>query len=223
MFTVDPGSCHLKDFERAITIQNRAIFAGADAIKWQLFDQHSSPSNFALPYDWFKKLKEHGDKYGIKVYASVFDLKAISVLQDASSEYVKLAYSKRLNKELLQAIEKTKMKLIVTCDLFDIPAYLPEAIKLWTDADANGAKYPSYGLPCFKSMFEPHRFNGVSLHTMDPGVVVIANSSGAEYIEVHMRMGDELDFTCNDGMFAFTPEQIRAIIRVSKPSVIIKP
>jgi sialic acid synthase SpsE len=197
---LDPGSSHEGKQIRAHKLIEEAAHAGADAIKFQLFKD--IPPNIALPFEWFPELATHAKSLGIEIFASVWDMDAIEVLQNCGCNSVKFAYSQRNNDSLISYCIQNFDKVYVSMDYMETP--LRDAVNLFCLP-----KYPVYSLLSFDCIFE--KFNGFSDHTLGYHQTIRAVEAGALYIEKHFRL-DDGDERLPDNKFALKPHKVKEMI-----------
>lgn len=214
---VDPGSCHMAHLDWAIQLVHEAKQAGADAIKFQLFE--NLPPNIALPRPWLTQIVNEGEKVGIEVFASAFDESAMDLLLAKKCRSVKFAYSRRDMWKNLPPNRLAQFDTVyISGDVLtrfpeDFTAYDPnrhethtaKVVRLYCDTEY-GKRYEID----FDGMF-PKRFDGASLHELGTRQTLKAIAAGAKYIERHFTLdNDEID--CADHMFALRPQALADLV-----------
>lgn len=157
---------------------------GADLVKFQLYDTdklykkdtelYKQAREAELSCDQAKGLFSYGNKVGIEVFFSVFDIERVEWCKQIDVRDYKIAYSQRNNKELINSLPM-QVGIIISTDtplvdwnrqyMYCVPKY-PADIK---DID-------------FKKM---RQFVGFSDHTIGLDVAKIAMARGVKIIEKH--------------------------------------
>lgn len=215
MVILDIGSCHEGDRSKAITAILRAKEIGADAIKFQLFDQDGEGQNVALNPEWMQRLVDWGDRHEIVVFASVFDVKFVPVVCGAGCEYIKVAYSQRNNKPLVDAcVEQFGAEnTFVSYGAMEIPR--PNVKALYVHTVAGDVIYPVETYLSFGGIFRDGRFCGFSDHTLGYMQAATAVSAGASVIEKHVKFAST-PLSVPDARFAITFEEAGNMIQLIK-------
>ena len=191
----DIGSLHFNDVQRCDEHIDWCRRLSMD-LKFQLFTK--AGKNLVLQKDIFDYACAQGKNKNVNVYASIFDCKFIDWVKDCTT--IKLAYSQRKNIELIDACIKTGKELIITANLFDdIPL---KALRLYTLADSQVAKYPWDITPDLRG-FE-RLFNGISFHGLNLDMI----NNNFDVIEMHCRLGDDLELQYPDGKIAQKYEDV---------------
>jgi sialic acid synthase SpsE len=182
-------------------------------VKFQLFTD--KPPNIPIEYRSFYDLMEYGNKVGIEVFASVFDLDAISAAAKLGSKSIKLAYSERNNTVLIDSIQVLNFtNFYVSGDL--MTTFPDNAIRLYC--------IPQYPVPFdvdFDDLFTSGKFAGFSDHTMGISQSKSAIDWGAQIIEKHYQIADRKGDT-PDGRFAIVPKQVEKLCRYAHETRITK-
>jgi len=91
---LDPGSCHMGKLEKALELVRLGASVGADAVKFQLLTtkQTEGTGNINLEWDFLPELMDVGERYGIEVFASVFNIDGIRWLTKCGAQSVKFSY-----------------------------------------------------------------------------------------------------------------------------------
>jgi N,N'-diacetyllegionaminate synthase len=135
MIIAEAGVNHNGKVTLAKKLIDSAKSAGADAIKFQLFqtenlvsrntkkapyqtrdkefDQYHMLKNLELSYDEFESLKTYCDKKDIEFIATAYDLESAHFLNGLDVSRIKVASADIVNKPLIEAIARTKKQVLL--------------------------------------------------------------------------------------------------------------
>lgn len=204
----DPGSCHLGERERAVELIRIAAESGADAIKFQLFQ--NKPPNIDLPVEWLPWLKDAAYDAGIQFFCSVWGYDSLHALERAGVKEVKFAFSQREESSIITYAVRNFDRVYVSCDV--MTAFGPYADRL-----TRLYCVPLYPVPYvldFEGIFP--RFDGFSSHCLGISQDLDAIAAGAKIIEKHFRYGDGNDTCVPDGRFALSPKELYKLCKLGK-------
>lgn len=234
-FIAEAGSNHNQSYETAAKLVDVAADAGADAVKFQLFqsgelyppgtEMYKIFKSVEFDAEWLGKLSEHAAKRGILFLASAFDRKSADLLEAAKVPAYKIASSETTNIPLLSYIAKKGKPLLIStgmCDLVDVY----EAIKLCESLGNSelalfqcGAMYP---LPpelahlkvmdMFRETF-PYPV-GYSDHTLGNHITLAAVARGASLIEKHFTLDRQSQGP--DHFYALEPKELKQLVKESR-------
>lgn len=125
---------HLGSFDRALKLIDVAEKAGADAVKFQLYDPDKmAPEGYFLqdgpwkgrgardlyreamtPAEWFEDLFHYARARGIEPFSSVFDLEGLELLERLGCERYKIASFELVDERLIRAVAKTGKQVILS-------------------------------------------------------------------------------------------------------------
>lgn len=125
---------HLGNFERALKLINAAKEAGADAVKFQLYDpERLAPAGQVIksgpwagremrelyreahtPAAWFKTLFAYARSLEIEPFSSVFDLEGLELLESLRCQRYKIASFELVDHALIRAVADTGKPLIMS-------------------------------------------------------------------------------------------------------------
>ena len=238
---------HQGSLEKAKEIVKAACEAGADAIKTQtytpddltidcskeLFQVKVNPAwqgrtlyglyqEAHTPYEWQPELKKVAESYGIPLFSSVFDEKAVDFWEKMGAPAYKVASFEIGDLELLKKIANTKKPVIMSRGMALIEE-IELALKTFRE---NGApevailhcvsSYPARPeemnlatIPDIKERFGV--VTGLSDHTLGTDAAIASVPLGASIIEKH--------FTANradggvDAGFSLEPQEFKELVR----------
>ena len=165
---------------------------------WQLYDEAHTPLK------WHKSLFEYGKKIGITVFSTPFDESAVEMLEQLRCPIYKVSSFEMTDLLLIKKIAKTRKPIIISTGM----ANLHEIEEAYNTAKEYGSKditllycvskYPSenkdFNINNIKILKE--RFNcriGLSDHSKDHNIVRAAIAAGAEVIEKHIALDNQID------------------------------
>lgn len=224
------GSNHCRDLDHTKHLIRTAAWAGANAVKLQLWEadkmyrrgtmEHAAAAKWQLPKEWIPALKQACDEAQVDFLCTAFDFDSLDYIDPfvrahkvASIEATWLPFLERVN-------QKRK------------PVYLSVGAMTWTevgeaqdalqDCDVTTlqcvvsypAKLEDYNLLAIEAFYQ----SGVSDHTTDPITVpMTAVALGATAVEKHMRgltcSSPDAPHAINERQFA---EMVRGIRNVEK-------
>lgn len=228
----EAGSNFNQSMDTAKQLIDVAATAGADAVKFQLFQANQLYPNGGELYDIFKSieldsgwvpdLQKHAHDQGIEFLASAFDRKSVDALEAANVPAYKVASSETTNLSLLHYMAaKQKPMIIATgmCDMIDVE----EAVNICAAAGNEdvallqcGAMYP---LPQeLVNLRVMHAFQdrfgcpvGFSDHTLGISAATAAAALGACVIEKHFTLDRSSEGP--DHFYALEPNELKAFVR----------
>lgn len=192
-------------FAEAVNMMAEAKRAGADCVKFQIYDHanlcvvfpsgevarnshYDELMNIQIDEARMKLLKDQADKICIEIFATPMYLEAVEMLERIGVKRYKIRYADRFNNDLLAAVNATGKPVMVSCDM-DFVDHLPDN---WNSDIINIYCIPEYPPTPdkFKQVFQlmPAFFRGYSNHY--PSIIppLIAAARGAEVIEVHVKL-----------------------------------
>jgi len=234
------GASHHQDFLTACDIVDAAVFAGADAVKVQMFkpDSLTAQSNedmFVLqdgpwagqtlwelyekaymPYEWVPALKERAEKAGLKFIASIYDVKTVAVAETMAVKAYKVSSYEAAEEDLLKRLGETQKPVFVSTGNLDwkqIRAVTQHIQKLALLKCTS--RYPApLDQMNLRTLLDMKRtftpYVGLSDHTTGTVAAVMAVGMGARIIEKHIKIDNE----GLDSSFAIMPEQFGAMVKI---------
>ena len=239
---------HEGDFKKAIDIIHAAKNSGADAVKLQTYradtmtldsdkdDFRISSENpwrehkmlYSLyektftPWEWHEDLIKEGNKIGIDVFSSPFDLSAVDLLEDLNVIAYKIASPEITDIQLLKKVAQTGKPVIVSTGLAEISdielavntlrEYGCRDVVLLKCTCSYPAPVEEINLRTIPDMAE--RFDcltGLSDHSLGIGVPVAAVSLGARVIEKHFMLSKSNDSV--DGFFSLDAQEFKQMTK----------
>jgi pseudaminic acid synthase len=215
-----------------ITIRSdRDYFQIRGGTLWDGRTLHELYGEAYTPWDWQPKLKRVADDLGLGFFASAFDATAVDFLENMGVPAYKVASCELVDLPLLQRVSRTGKPLILSTGMATIEE-IEEAVKTARQAGAGQigllrctSAYPA--LPCEMNLRTipelARRFEvpvGLSDHTMDIAVPVVAVALGACIIEKHFTLSRSLKGP--DSAFSLEPAEFKAMVdavRVAEKSL----
>jgi N,N'-diacetyllegionaminate synthase len=242
----EAGVNHNGDFALAKKMVEAAKNAGVDYIKFQTFVPEKLVSKFAekaeyqkettgadesqlsmlkkltLTNDNFRKIKDYCQEVGIGFISTPFDLESIDFLENFDMDFWKVPSGEVTNLPYLEAIAKTKRKVIMSTGMCDIDE-IKEAVKVLDDKGTPeilllhcNTQYPTpyehVNLKAMKTIAErTGKQVGYSDHTNGIEVPVAAVALGAVVIEKHFTLDKNMEGP--DHKASLDPEELAQMTR----------
>ena len=187
-------------------------------------------SKAATPYNWLKKLYIYSQKKKLTCFSSVFDEESLDFLESIENPIYKIASFENTDLELIKKVSKTKKPLIISLGM----TKLDEIYDAVETAKINGCKdltllkctssYPARNeelnlstIPDLKKRFKCRI--GFSDHTSDYIAPVVATSMGAEMIEKHVKLDDDIGLDSKFSMKAKDFKELSKYCTVARDTV----
>jgi len=222
------GINHGGDLDAAKRLIDSAAKTGCDAVKFQTYltEQRAPKGNqeifdilkkCELPFKDFEKLKEHTKGYGIDFFSTPFDKESVECLESIGTDLYKVASFDVVNKELLRVLAKTDKPIIMSVGMANI-AEIREAHQIISASHNRLAilhcvsAYPTeekdanLGAISVLQQEFPGTVIGQSDHTSGIKVPLYAVAAGAQIIEKHYKIDDEMG--CIDAPVSITEDQM---------------
>jgi len=205
-----------------ITIcSDREYFQIRGGTIWDGRTLHELYGEAYTPWDWQPKLKRVADDLGLGFFSSAFDSSSVEFLENMGVPAFKVASCELVDLPLLQRIARTGKPLILSTGMATIEE-IEEAVKTARHAGATqiallrcASAYPAP--PCemnLRTIPELARWFevpvGLSDHTMDIAVPVVAVALGACIIEKHFTLSRSLKGP--DSAFSLEPAEFKAMV-----------
>jgi pseudaminic acid synthase len=238
---------HAGKIENAIHLIEESAKAGADAVKFQAytadsitidseFDDFRIPSGnswekystlFNLyktaqtPFEWIPELFKAAKRFSVPVFASVFDLTSIELLENHDPFAYKVASPEASDSILLKRLGKTRKPVFISTGLSNASEiYESNEILLhngcpqviWLKAStAYPAPLQDINLRTIEHMKDFVKGPvGFSDHTLDIEIAVAAVAQGANAIEKHIKLSDSQSSV--DDFFSLSPSQFKHMV-----------
>jgi len=226
------GINHGGDLNQAKRLIDSAAKTGVDAVKFQTYqtETRAPKSNklifdilkrCELPFEAFAELQEYARQYALDFFSTPFDRASVDYLQRIDCPLYKVASFDVTNHDLLRAVAEVQKPVVLSIGMANLhevkQAY--EVLKGKTDQitllhcvsayptqehDANLA-----AIPKLRSTFDC--VIGQSDHTNDITVPLFAVAAGAQVIEKHYKIDDDMD--CIDAPVSITESQMTTLVR----------
>lgn len=224
------GINHGGDLDTAKKLIDSASRTGVDAVKFQTYITEKrvakdSPifdilKKCELPFKAFKELKDYSENRNIKFFSTPFDEDSVYFLESINCDIYKVASFDVVNRKLLAKIADTKKTVIMSVGMSDL-SEIEEAFKILknkTDKiailhciSAYPAKQEDANLSAIYTLKK--KFDcviGQSDHTNDIYVPLYAVAAGAQVIEKHYRIDENID--CVDAPVSITQKQMEKLV-----------
>ena len=219
MIIAEIGQNWAGDLALAKTLIELAKECGADLVKSQLFDSKALYGEYKdteLTFEQAKELFDYGEKIGIEVFYSVFDIERVKWCEEIGVKRYKIAYSQRQNDELWEALGETGKPIIASGVLLPLVYCDAPVFPLFCSP-----KYPAlekdYEFLWARNWWDDMRlgtYSGVSDHTVGMSVVKMAirlsSKLGLHILEKHFAIDHK---TGVDALWSMTPSELRELKR----------
>ena len=237
---------HCQRFEKAVEIVLAAHWAGADAVKVQMFtpDMGSHEiirdgpwqgqtlydlySKACMPYEWVPKLKAIAEELGLFFFTSVYDLETVDIAKEMGIDTFKIASFEILYLPLIEKAADVGKTVILSTGM-------AEFTEMWAAIRAARNHTKDVWLLRCVSQYpaDPKDMNlrtitdlsrycygrcGVSDHTLGIAVPVVSLGMGARMIEKHLKVNND----SLDASFSLNPQEFKYMVdsvRVAEAAV----
>jgi N,N'-diacetyllegionaminate synthase len=226
------GINHGGDLDLAKRMIDSASKTGCDAVKFQTYlTEQRAPKNnqevfdilkkCELPFSDFEILKNHSQIYGLDFFSTPFDRESVECLKAIDVDLYKVASFDVVNKKLLREIAKTGKPIIMSVGMANMEE-IREAHAVIKTTSNNLAilhcisAYPTEekdanlgAIPILQDEFGDCVI-GQSDHTSGIKVPLYAVALGAQIIEKHFKIDDEMN--CIDAQVSISQEQMLNLV-----------
>lgn len=253
-FVAELSNNHNGSLATALRLIRAAKAAGADAVKIQCYTADelvalrgdgSAPEPWgaqgwsmrtlydhaATPIAWMPDLFQAAQTAGIPLFASVFGLASLAVMERCGCPAYKIARLDNHAASLLAAVRATGKPVIVSVAATDLvrgditlfcPPGYPQPPEAFTDVytddpqpTANlthSALHSPSGLPQVRAFASAYQ--GISYHGTNPYVGLFAARSGAQMVEAHFQLTDTP--SALESQVSLTDKQFRTMVEGSR-------
>jgi pseudaminic acid synthase len=236
---------HNGEIARALRLIDEAKSAGADAVKLQTYTadtitiDHDGPGftiegglwhgrrlydlyrEAQTPWEWHRRLFEHGRDVGIMVFSTPFDATAVDLLETLGAPAYKIASFEAIDLPLIRRVAATKKPMIMStgiADLGEIGAAVKAArqggcedIALLHCVSAYPARADEMNLRTIPHLAETFGvIAGLSDHTLGTTVASAAVALGACIVEKHVTLARSDGGP--DSAFSLEPAELRELV-----------
>lgn len=225
------GLNHGGDVGVAKSLIDSAVRAGVDAVKFQTYlTEKRAPKGYPaifdifkkceLPFEAFKELKEYTAQYDVEFFSTVFDVESLECLESIGCNLYKVASFDVVNHKLLAEVAGTGKPVILSVGMSNL-GEIEEAYNILKKGTDNIAllhcisAYPTEeedaNLAVIFTLQD--RFDciiGQSDHTNDIQVPLYAVAAGAQVIEKHFKIDENMD--CVDAPVSITEAQMKRMV-----------
>lgn len=230
-FIAEAGSNFNQDMDTAKRLIDAAANAGADAVKFQLFqadvmqtpgtELHKVFKSTELCPEWVPVLSNHAESAGITFLASPFDTLMVDVLKAAGAPALKVASSETTNLRLLDYMARLNLPLLVStgmCDDIDIMEAVNTCVRSGNRQIALLQCTSIYPLPeaqvHLKVMDQLRRrygcVVGYSDHALGLTSCIAAAARGAQIIEKHFTLDRSSEGP--DHFYSLEPNELKELV-----------
>ena len=225
------GINHGGDIDIAKKLIDSAARAGVDAVKFQTYltEKRAPEGNKVifdilkkceLPFEAFKELQNHTAQYNIDFFSTVFDTESLDYLESINCSLYKVPSFDVVNLKMLEKVSQTGKPVIMSCGMstleeiksaYGILRNGTDKITLLHCVSAYPNKSEDANLASIYTLKE--NFNcviGYSCHTNGILAPVYAVAAGAQVIEKHFKIDDNMD--CVDAPVSITEAQMKEMI-----------
>lgn len=225
------GINHGGNIEIAKTLIDSAVKAGVDAVKFQTYltEKRAPEGNEAvydilkkceLPFEAFHELKLYAEQKSVDFFSTAFDIESLAYLESIDCSIYKIASFDVPNQELLKKVAATGKPVILSVGMSSLEeiktAYHilnngTDRIALLHCISAYPTKENEANLAAIYKLKE--KFDcvvGQSDHTDGIQVPLYAVAAGAQIIEKHYKLDNQMD--CVDAPVSITEKQMTMLI-----------
>lgn len=230
------GSNHLGSFDLAMEHIKMASEVGADGVKFQLFRAERLDSReevrerlkpFELPVNWLQELKEEANLAGMSFIVTPFDLISAACLS-GKVDAVKISAYDLTYTKLVREAAMLRVPIILStamASMWEVHKAVMDIRAVWPRGDltllhgvaaypAESMAYDMNTLPLLRSAFgwaDPAIKVGISDHTLNHAVPIVAAALGANMLERHFIL-EKLPGESPDSAVSSTPRSFRAMV-----------
>lgn len=233
------GASHGGSLERAVEIMRAALFAGADAVKFQCYTPDTitidcDNPDFIIkdgpwkgrnlyelygkahtPFEWFPGLFRVSKGIGITAFASVFDRSSVDFLETLNCPAYKIASMEIVDIPLIRHVSATGKPIIISTGMAT-DREVDDALLACHSDTATLYCVSGYPAKAYEMNLGELKINdGISDHTQGWEIPVAATALGANIIEKHIKYwgggGEDDDFALDPYEFRNMCRAVRSI------------
>lgn len=216
----EAGVNHNGSFERALKLADAAKWAGADAVKYQLFSSRKLWGDDRITYlelsrEQMKTIAAYCRSMGLEFMCTAFDVDSLDYLVSLKIERIKIASGCLTNYDLLYAAYQTGLPVILSTGMSNKEEIgkaigtLASNVTLLHCTSSYPCRLEDVHLKAMDDLKVYGRPVGYSDHTSGITVPIAAVARGAVCIEKHLTM-DRND-EGPDHQSSITPKEFRAM------------
>jgi pseudaminic acid synthase len=204
-----------------ITINASNKYFRIEHSKWRGQTLYQLYKKAYTPWQWFPKLKKYADDLGISFFSTAFDKTSVDFLEKLKIPVHKIASFELVDLPLIDYIARTKKPLIMSTGMATLEE-IKEAVDTARKAGAENiillrcvSDYPAdpvamnlRTIPYLVKLFGYPV--GLSDHTLDSTVSIVAVAQGARMIEKHFTLSRKIKTP--DSFFSLEPFELKELV-----------
>jgi len=225
------GINHGGNIDLAKKLIDSAAKTGVDSVKFQTYiTEKRAPADSPifdilkqceLPFEAFHELKLHADSNGVDFFSTPFDNESVQCLEDIGVNLYKVASFDVVNNKLLKRLSSNEGKAIIMSvgmatleeikNAYKILIENTDKITILHCVSSYPTKDSDANLETIRTLKQ--EFDcviGQSDHTDDIEVPMFAAARGAQVLEKHYKIDDDMD--CVDSPVSITENQMTTLI-----------
>jgi len=213
----DISGNHGGSLDKAIELIGAAADCGCDYAKFQYYHPRMMPDQehrmlydkLHVPGGWLQELFESAHRYGIPLFASIFDFWGVTELEGYCPPFFKIASP--------ESTRLTNYDEIVGQIRRGTPIIFSAGEKDWPGICAKWGRagdvllFCPEGHPTPPDPNFPFYFEGLSDHCADLTNSILALERGVNWIERHIKLDDD----CIDAAFSSNPKEMAELCRLA--------
>ena len=224
------GINHGGDIDLAKQMIDSVSRTGADAVKFQTYLTEKRVSKESpifdilkkceLPFEAFKELQSYSKKLNLDFFSTPFDTESVEYLESINIDLYKIASFDIVNKVLLRKVASLEKPVIMSTGMSNLQE-INSAYKILKEKSNNIAllhcisSYPTEENDANLSVIYKLKESfdcviGHSDHTNDIKVPLLAVAAGAQIIEKHFRIDENMD--CIDGPVSISEKKLTKLV-----------
>ena len=198
---------------------------------WDGYNYYQLYKDAYTPWEWQRALKEKCAEVGVDFLSTPFDKTAVDFLEDLDVEFYKIASFELVDIPLIEYVASKGKPIIMSCGMGSVEE-IEEAVEacrrqnnenviLLKCCSQYPARYEDMNVSVIPDMKE--RFGkpvGLSDHSFGSLAPVVAVSMGAQVIEKHVRLNEEVESA--DAGFSMTMDEFAQMVQDVRNATVIK-